>query len=96
MSLKGTCCRIPAELQMQPVLRDATNNLRCHMPCCCCCCLQLCLLPPRYKDAIMSLKAKVKETEGEDMREAIQDKVRPASLLSASHFESLMPSGCNA
>ena len=30
----------------------------------------------RYEDAIVALKAKVKETEGEDMREAIQDKVR--------------------
>jgi hypothetical protein len=30
----------------------------------------------RYDDAVVSLKAKVLETEGEDMREAIQDKVR--------------------
>jgi hypothetical protein len=29
----------------------------------------------RYEEAIVSLKAKVKETEGQDMREAIQDKV---------------------
>lgn len=29
----------------------------------------------RYDDAVVSLKAKVLETEGEDMREAIQDKV---------------------
>lgn len=29
----------------------------------------------RYEVAIVSLKAKVKESEGEDMREAIQDKV---------------------
>jgi hypothetical protein len=29
----------------------------------------------RYEDAIVALKAKVKESEGEDMREAVQDKV---------------------
>jgi hypothetical protein len=34
----------------------------------------------RYDDAVVSLKAKVLETEGEDMREAIQDKVRPLTL----------------
>jgi hypothetical protein len=34
-----------------------------------------CLCGCRYEDAIVALKAKVKETEGEDMREAIQDKV---------------------
>jgi GR25 family glycosyltransferase involved in LPS biosynthesis len=39
--------------------------------CCCCCCCYCC----RYDDAVVSLKAKVLETEGEDMREAIQDKV---------------------
>lgn len=38
----------------------------------------------RYDDAVVALKAKVKETEGEDMREAIQDKVHglPVLLLS--------------
>jgi hypothetical protein len=35
----------------------------------------LCCVAVRYEDAIVTLKAKVKETEGEDMREAIQDKV---------------------
>eukprot|EP00878_Enallax_costatus_P017399 GHUV01018273.1.p1 GENE.GHUV01018273.1~~GHUV01018273.1.p1 ORF type:complete len:830 (+),score=314.81 GHUV01018273.1:156-2492(+) len=29
----------------------------------------------KYDDAVVALKAKVKETEGEDMREAIQDKI---------------------
>lgn len=40
---------------------------------CAACCA---VLWHRYEDAIVSLKAKVKEAEGEDMREAIQDKVR--------------------
>jgi hypothetical protein len=52
----------------------------------------LCLCA-RYEDAIVTLKAKVKETEGEDMREAIQDKVRrqirlQGSLLSQSIYVS--------
>lgn len=29
-----------------------------------------------YDDAVVALKTKVKESEGQDMREAIQDKVR--------------------
>lgn len=34
----------------------------------------------RYEDAIVTLKSKVKESEGEDMREAIQDKVRKCAV----------------
>jgi hypothetical protein len=45
----------------------------------------------RYKDAIVSLKAKVKETEGEDMQEAIQDKVR---LLRSLNSVAGRPAAC--
>jgi hypothetical protein len=55
--------------------------------------LLLLLLPVRrYKDAIVSLKAKVKETEGEDMREAIQDKVGAASLAPLRNLQSCQQS----
>lgn len=51
----------------------------CHVEGCCSAAEQAsgcaCHAVHRYEDAIVALKAKVKETEGEDMREAIQDKV---------------------
>ena len=48
--------------------------------------LNPCNLLVRYEDAIVSLKAKVKESEGEDMWEAIQDKVGTVGVL--------QPRGC--